>query len=425
MEEDRKMSYDELKDLMEKIDQAMEMSRSKAKNIENKNNELLNETAILKVENGKEEIAKMDSDKKEFDEMTVVALTGAIQDALRIKEEEEKAYQKELMETAAKYKELDEKLQRMKSRELSDEQLSWAEKSYASAREKVSSNIKEYQDKHFEKMKKLNQYEKDIQNFGMELGAEDRIREAMNNKETAKSRDTKSNSKPEPEPAPEPGPKPVPEPGPAPVPGPKKDPKSELLPPKDSELIPPKSKNLPVVKKFADRHPRLAKIPFLARFMDWVSEKVEKVKVFFRGLRGGKEENENIEENLGNIDEGLKQKGPKTEEKDRKVEEKTNEQKDSKDIDFEDIDKAFAELERLEGEYGENGRNPVAKAVGKGDEAVKDFVLRMQEGVSKEAKEGINSLNSSRETTEPTPSKEGQPEQENKGENEQESEPER
>ena len=292
-------------------------------------------------------------------------------------------------------------------------------------------------------MKKLNQYEKDIQNYGIELGAEDKIREAMNNKETAKTKDTNSNSKPEPKLAPEldskqapasereqgqeqksePVAEPKPISGPVPEPGstPKGKPVKESnidpeLEPEEDEMSEQESENLPVVKKFADRHPRLAKIPFLARFMDWVSEKVEKVKVFFRGLRGGKEENKNIEEKLGNIDKDLKQREVKTEEKDRDVQEKTNGQKDSEEIDFEDIDtkridEALETVTRLEETYGEGGTNPVDKVVGKGDEAVKDFVSRIQEGVSDEAKAGINSLNKE-QTSEPTPSNEHESEEE-------------
>ena len=181
--EKNEINYDGLKELIGKIDEAMTMSKQKQADIDLKSQGLLNETRPLIIDIGKEELKQMETDKKEFDEMTVNSLSFAMNQLYIIREDEEKAYQEMLMKTLERKNEVDEKLKSMKMKnslgELSSEKLEWAEKNANTATEKINSEIQEFQTQHFEKMTKLDEWEKSITQYSIDLNAEDRIRDTL------------------------------------------------------------------------------------------------------------------------------------------------------------------------------------------------------------------------------------------------------
>ena len=170
-----KMSYEEILDLMGKIYEAMDISRNKQVQIDDKDNKLHEETRILMVEEGKKEIESLKQQKEEFDEMTVNSLVTAKKQILTIREESERQYQEMLIKTLEKQHEIERKLQSMRAGELSDEKLKWAENSAEKARENVNAEMKEFQEKYFEQRVNLDQYEKDINEFAFDIGMEDRL----------------------------------------------------------------------------------------------------------------------------------------------------------------------------------------------------------------------------------------------------------
>ena len=170
-----KMSYEEILDLMGKIYEAMDISRNKQVQIDDKDNKLHEETRVLMVEEGKKEIESLKQQKEEFDEMTVNSLVTAKKQILTIREETERQYQEMLIKTLEKQHEIERKLQSMRAGELSDEKLKWAENSAEKARENVNTEMKEFQEKYFEQRVNLDQYEKDINEFAFDIGMEDRL----------------------------------------------------------------------------------------------------------------------------------------------------------------------------------------------------------------------------------------------------------
>ena len=66
-----------LKDLMEKIDEAMRITREKQTKIDEKQQELREETRIIVVEEGKVELEGLKQEKAEFDEMTFNSFINA------------------------------------------------------------------------------------------------------------------------------------------------------------------------------------------------------------------------------------------------------------------------------------------------------------------------------------------------------------
>ena len=192
-----KMSYEEILDLMGKIYEAMDISRNKQVQIDDKDNKLHEETRILMVEEGKKEIESLKQQKEEFDEMTVNSLVTAKKQILTIREESERQYQEMLIKTLEKQHEIERKLQSMRAGELSDEKLKWAENSAEKARENVNAEMKEFQEKYFEQRVNLDQYEKDINEFAFDIGMEDRL-EAIEISTPSRPTPTPSNSTPTP-----------------------------------------------------------------------------------------------------------------------------------------------------------------------------------------------------------------------------------
>lgn len=169
------MNMDDLKDLMGKIEEAMKASYQQQNNIDAKTDELYQETRIMMVEKGKEELETLKQNKKEYDEMTVNALKDTKKAILTIKKESEDKYQEMLLSTMQKRKDIENKLARMRAGETRPEKLTMIENSAAKALEKVNADMKEFQDNHFEKMALLDKYENNINRYAMELDAEEEL----------------------------------------------------------------------------------------------------------------------------------------------------------------------------------------------------------------------------------------------------------
>lgn len=90
--------FDDLTTLMDNIRTADEMSRDKLEEIDRKREELRNETRPVVVEELREEVAKLERDKVEFDEMTRASLENARKEATEMQQESEKAYNEKLVE---------------------------------------------------------------------------------------------------------------------------------------------------------------------------------------------------------------------------------------------------------------------------------------------------------------------------------------
>ena len=79
---EEKEKFADIKESMEKIQEAMWISNEKKANIEEKEEKLHEETKIVVVEEQKEEIAKLKKEQVEYDEMTVNALINTKSDIL-------------------------------------------------------------------------------------------------------------------------------------------------------------------------------------------------------------------------------------------------------------------------------------------------------------------------------------------------------
>ena len=168
-----------LTQLMENLEKAMELSRGKQENIDQKYQALREETRILMVDEGKVEIEELKAAKTEFDEMTVNSLVEANQKVKEAKEKSEKEYQDKLVETIKRRKEIEDKLKTMKERGLSPEKIQWADQSATKALENVNNEMKEFQEKHFEKYNKLATWENNIDGWAIELGCEEKLKEQL------------------------------------------------------------------------------------------------------------------------------------------------------------------------------------------------------------------------------------------------------
>ncbi len=171
------ISYEELVDLMKKIDEAMAMSRNQQKNLDKMEKAMMNESKPMKLENRKTEFTEKGQYKTEFDEMTKNALINAQKNVVALREKTEKAYQSMLMETVRKQKAIQEKLKSMKARDLTPEKLEHAEESARKALENTNKEMFEFQKKHFEQRETLNNYEDSIKKYALELGVEKELNE--------------------------------------------------------------------------------------------------------------------------------------------------------------------------------------------------------------------------------------------------------
>lgn len=172
MEEKNNNRMSELVKLMHKAGKAMEMTRDKKLLIDIMKEDLMNETRPVRVEQSKVEISEKEQEKAEFDEITVEALRKAKTEILKIREQSEKEYQEKLIETMEKKKQIEKKLQTMEKKGLPEEKISMARNSASKALEKANNDMKEYQDKHFVKRAKLDEFEADINNYAVELGVD-------------------------------------------------------------------------------------------------------------------------------------------------------------------------------------------------------------------------------------------------------------
>ena len=297
MEENKKMDYTELVELMNKIYESMGISRDKAKDIEVLKEKLLNEPAMLKVAMGKEDLKKLYTDKAEFDEMTANALVTAIKETYRIREELDKEYNKKFAEKSQEFTEVINKLNRMKARGLSEEQLSWAEKSAETVKRKVNNEAAKIQIDYFDKKAKLQEFEKDIMKFGIELDIEDKLKEAVLNRDEKEDKEDKEEKEEQGKGKQNKGRQNKGEQDEGKQDEGKQDEgkqdEGKQDEGKQDEGKPDEGKqdegkqdegkqdqgkqdegnDLPAIVKFADRHPRLGKITFLAKFMDRLAEK--------------------------------------------------------------------------------------------------------------------------------------------------------
>lgn len=171
-ENNNKNNMSELVKLMHKTEKAMEMTREKGLLIEIMEEDLMNETRPMMVEKRKTEIHKNKQEKSEFDQMTVDALRRAKTEVLKIREQSEKEYQDKLLETIEKRKAIENKLNSMKQKGLPEEKLSMAKNSAEKALTKVNDEMKKYQDNHFVKRAKLDEFESQINKFGIELNVD-------------------------------------------------------------------------------------------------------------------------------------------------------------------------------------------------------------------------------------------------------------
>lgn len=182
--EDNKNNMSELVKLIHKTEKAMEMTREKQLLIEIMKEDLMNETRPMRVEEGKKEIENKKQEKTEFDKMTTDALRRAQTEILKLREESENEYQNKLLENLAKKKEIERKLEAMEKKGLSEEKIAMARNSATKALEKANNEIKDYQDKHFTKRAKLDEFENKVSEFALELGVDIEPYEKTNENET-------------------------------------------------------------------------------------------------------------------------------------------------------------------------------------------------------------------------------------------------
>lgn len=118
----------DLVELMRRIKTADDMSKGKQEELNRKIEEMRNETRPVVVDELRAEVAKLEADKKEFDEMTAESYANAKEEARRIQEESEKAYNDKLVEFLNRRQEIERKLKVMRSRGLEPEKMASAER---------------------------------------------------------------------------------------------------------------------------------------------------------------------------------------------------------------------------------------------------------------------------------------------------------
>ena len=171
----------ELEKNMEKIQEAMNLSRKRNTKIKEENDKLNEETRIVKAEELKEEISNLKKEKKEFDEMTVNSLINAKRDIRQEKEKLENDYQKKLVEYLEKKNEIEAKLAKMKQNNSEKETLETAEKAANKTKLKLETDLLNYKNDHEKNMNNLTKWGEEITNYSIELDVMERV-----DKESAK-----------------------------------------------------------------------------------------------------------------------------------------------------------------------------------------------------------------------------------------------
>ena len=173
--EEKNNNMSELVKLMHKTGRAMEMTREKQSSIDTLKSDIMEEVRPMMVEKMKEDIKLSENGKKEFDEMTKNAMIEAKTNILQIRETSEKEYQDKLTQFAQKTKRIEEKLASMKNKELPIEKMEMAEKAAKNALDKEKDEMKKFQDNHFIKRAKLDEFDRNISDWAIELGVKDEI----------------------------------------------------------------------------------------------------------------------------------------------------------------------------------------------------------------------------------------------------------
>ncbi len=192
MEENLKR-YEDLSILMEKIDESMKLSEKKSEEIDEEEISLYVESKPMIVDEKKETMEKMKQDKAEFDEMTKNAIINAKREALLIRKESEKKYEEALVETMQKQNEIQEKLNKMRSRYSSQEEndiesLKMAESAAENAMENVKEAMNNMQKDHFGRISKLDEYESKLSQYAVELNMADELDKVeINNEDIEKA----------------------------------------------------------------------------------------------------------------------------------------------------------------------------------------------------------------------------------------------
>ena len=93
-----KNKFDEIAELMTKIEEAMSMSKERQDKIDEMKEELHSETAPVKVEEKKKELASKEQDKKDFDEMTIPSVIRVSTEIEKEKETSRVEYNKKMQE---------------------------------------------------------------------------------------------------------------------------------------------------------------------------------------------------------------------------------------------------------------------------------------------------------------------------------------
>ena len=156
--------FDNFTTLMDNIRNADGMSDQRQAEIDSIRQELRNETRPVVVEELREEVANLEKDKIEFDEMTRAALENARKEATEMQQESEKAYNDKLVEFLNRKNTIERKLKAMRERGLTPEKLAIAERSAQKAFDDLNREMSDYQAKHFERRSKLDEYIKYIEN---------------------------------------------------------------------------------------------------------------------------------------------------------------------------------------------------------------------------------------------------------------------
>ncbi len=156
--------FDNFTTLMDNIRNADGMSDQRQAEIDSRRQELRNETRPVVVEELREEVANLEKDKIEFDEMTRAALENARKEATEMQQESEKAYNDKLVEFLNRKNTIERKLKAMRERGLTPEKLAIAERSAQKAFDDLNREMSDYQAKHFERRSKLDEYIKYIEN---------------------------------------------------------------------------------------------------------------------------------------------------------------------------------------------------------------------------------------------------------------------
>jgi len=156
--------FDNFTTLMDNIRNADGMSDQRQAEIDSRRQELRNETRPVVVEELREEVANLEKDKIEFDEMTRAALENARKEATEMQQESEKAYNDKLVEFLNRKNTIERKLKAMRERGLTPEKLAIAERSAQKALDDLNREMSDYQAKHFERRSRLDEYIKYIEN---------------------------------------------------------------------------------------------------------------------------------------------------------------------------------------------------------------------------------------------------------------------